>query len=338
MNPKEQSNIQNISCCSLAVFAGLGVYFGIANALGVSRMPALLIGLAITVLMLLLYRFLISKGASGQPARYLALLPLPGVMIIISINYCGIINLWKEMAIVDTPFFYYALIAAALLVLAGLSGDKGLLRACPIICISIIIIALFDTVLILSKAEPSLVFQGVAKPAGQIVQGGAEISVALLAPGVLLLLFLFIQKSQKSDMITGKGLLMGLIFPVVYLIIELIRDLLLFGDLIALDKYPIIRTLKTVYFGVGVSRLEFLGITVLSLGALTAIMLEFIVLSKLTENVFNLNKKYLIPIEVVLILVLSTVFYHFGQNIWVIAEAGAILLLFAYPLILILKK
>lgn len=337
MNLKGKRNIQNISCCSLAIFAGIGVYLGMANTLGVSKMPALLLGLAITIAMLLLYRFLIGKVPSDQAAPYLGLLLLPGILVIISLNYCGMISLWKELAIVDTPFLYYALLAAALLALTAYRGDKGLWRTCPLLCLLIIIIVFFDTIFILTKAEPVLFFEGITKPAGQIVWGSAEIAAALLAPGLLFLLLVFDQK--KNAPFSAKDLGKGLIFPVVYLLVELSRDLLLFGDLIALDRYPIIRTLKTVYFGVGVSRLEFIGITVLSFGALAAIMMEFIVFTRITEKIFKLKKYYLIAIEVTLVIILSAFFYFYrGGLIWIIAEVAAILLLFTYPVILILKK
>jgi hypothetical protein len=338
MNFNNNTRIQNISCCGLAVFAGLGVYLGVGNALGVSKLSALLIGLGATVGILFLYRFLMSKAGSAAAVPSLKLMPLPGILVIIALNYCGMINLWKEMAIVNTPFLYYALLAAALFVLAGLRGAKGLLGACPIVALIIILIALFDTALIAAKAEPALFLEGIAKPAAQIAQGGAEITVALLAPGLLFLMLVFDQNNLKGQSFSGKDLAKGLILPVAYLLIELSRDLLLFGDLIALDKYPIIRTLKTVYFGVGVSRLEFLGITVLSFGALTAIMLEFIVLTKFTENIFHFNKKYLVGILAVLVVALSMVFYYSGQLVWVIAEAAAIILLLTYPLIMVAKR
>ena len=66
MNFKDSTNLQKISSCGISLFGGLGIYLAAANHLGIARLPALLIALAATFILLFVYRLLL-KSASNSP-------------------------------------------------------------------------------------------------------------------------------------------------------------------------------------------------------------------------------------------------------------------------------
>jgi hypothetical protein len=288
MNNQGIAGIQDLSCCGLSVIAGMGVYLGLANQLGISKLPALLGATLLTVVLLFLYRLLLTK-TKPQAGPALLILQLLAAAIIISLNMSGVIRLWAAFELSRTPSLVYALLASSLLALVAWRGEKAVLRAGPLVCLLLIVAIIFDTVFIAPKINPAYLWQYPLKPASDILAGGAEITVALLAPSMLFLLcfFLHLSKGGVQAVFPWQGLAKGLIFPLAYLIIELLRELMVFGDLIALDQYPILRTLKAVYFGVGVSRLEFLEIIALCSAILTGIMLEFTVMLQLTQRLLG---------------------------------------------------
>ena len=161
MNFKDSTNLQKISSCGISLFGGLGIYLAAANHLGIARLPALLIALAATFILLFVYRLLLKSASNSPEGSWIYLLPAVAIVFIISINYSGLINLWRDMAVNETPFIIYSLLAASLLLLAGWKGERALWRACPIICAIVIAAIIFDTIFVLPKADPALLLSKV---------------------------------------------------------------------------------------------------------------------------------------------------------------------------------
>ncbi len=341
MNFKDSTNIQKISSCGISLFGGLGVYLAAANQLGVARLPALLIALAATFILLFVYRLMLKRAARASAGRWVYLLPLVAIVVIISINYSGLINLWRDMAVNETPFIIYSLLAASLLLFAGWKGERAVWRACPIICAIVIIAIVFDTIFVLQKADPALLISEMEHPLGDILWGGGEMALFLLAPVMIFCCGVYLSPRQE-EILPARYLAKSLIFPAVYLLIELLRNLFLFGELIALDQYPILRALKSVDFGVGVSRLEFLGVTALSSGIIIALLLEFTVLVQLSQKTFayqEKGRKISTVILTALVVALSSLAYLYGTEASLaIIPLAAIGILFLYPLIVLIKN
>lgn len=376
-NNPGKGHIQDLSCCGLAIIAGMGVYLGLANHLGVSKLPALLGSLALIVPVLFLYRLLLTKAAR-QAGRLLLALQLLAAAVIIALNISGVIHLWAAFELSQTPFLVYVLLTSVLLALVAWRGERAVLRSGPLVCLILITAIIFDTVFIAPKINVAYLWQYPWKAAGDIAAGGAEITVALLAPGMLFLLCYFLHRGQGGGepVFPRRSLARGLIFPLLYLILELLREIMVFGDLTALDDYPILRTLKSVYFGIGVSRLEFLEIMALCSAIFIGIMLEFTVMLKLTERILaggqgkknrganpataedksagqaesgkesggggggsDARQKWLLAGQIILIILICLLMNAFwGSKVWLLAEAAAILVLLAYPLCTLAKK
>lgn len=342
MNFKDSTNLQKISSCGISLFGGLGIYLAAANHLGIARLPALLIALTATFILLFVYRLLLKSAANWPENSWIYLLPALAIVFIISINYSGLINLWRDMAVNETPFIIYSLLAASLLLLAGWKGERALWRACPIICAIVIAAIIFDTIFVLPKADPALLLSKVDHSFNEVLLGGGEMAIFLLAPLLIFCIGIYLDESHSENRFPGRYLAIGLIFPAIYLLVELLRNLLLFGDLITLDQYPILRALKSVDFGVGVSRLEFLGVTALSAGLIIALMLEFAILVRISQKVFayqEKGRKISVVVLTALIVVLSSIAYLYGtEKSFCIIGMAAVVVLFAYPLIMMIKN
>ncbi len=334
MSSKHSLTLQNICNCSLSLLAGMGIYLATANHLGISRIFALLLGLALTALTMFLFRANLGKSRQQSACGSLLILPLLAVLLVVAINYGGVIRIWQTLTGTATPFYIYSLITASLLVLSGYKGEQSILRAGPLVVLLIILAVVFDTIFIVPKAQPQLLLHSGIKATADILSGAVQIMLPLTASGLIYVFWYYFCRKGGEPLLQKGDLGRAMLFPMLYLVIAQLRDVLLSGDLIALDSYPILRTLKSVDFGVGISRLEFLGIMALSGGILIAIMLEFIVLLRISERLLPLKKISSLIIYTAVVLLLSTGAYFLFTHqavYWLIGLA--IVLFFAYALI-----
>jgi hypothetical protein len=199
MNNDFDSKIEKLCGCGLSIFAGFGIYLATANELGTSKIFALALALLMMGAVLLSYRIIVVKAAKDAATPYLGLIVALAIMIIVALNYFGLLNLWKALNVYERPFYLYAIAAAPLLFVSAWWGRRAVLRSGPIIVIAIILAIVFDTIFIIPKVEPFLLFGAPLKPFGEIFSGSIYILLALLGPALIFLLCVFVQSDKANQ-------------------------------------------------------------------------------------------------------------------------------------------
>lgn len=145
-----------------------------------------------------------------------------------------------------------ALLAAAVLAMA--CGSEALLRAAPAVLLLLLPLAALDSLLLL----PDYQLTGLAAVRTAVDWHSAALTLPqLLLPLPLLLCWLWRRRPTRSNCRWLSG---GLAAGFIYLGLSLLRDRLLWGDLAAQDRFPVLRSLKSIELGVGLSRVEFLAV------------------------------------------------------------------------------
>lgn len=342
MNGKASRKIQKISSCGISLFAGFGVYLAAANDLGVARLPALLVAAAAAAVLAAIYWLLLRRAAPLPDLSWWYLLPAVAVLLIVSVNYSGLISLWRDMAVNETPFPVYSLLAASLLLLAGWRGEQAVNRACPVVAAVVIAAIIIDTLLVLPKADPQLLAAAAEHSPQQLLRGGGEMALFLLAPAAVFAYGAENLTAADRKPLSLRFCLTAWGLTLLYLLLEQVRNLLLFGELIALDQYPLLRTLKSVDFGVGISRLEFLGVSALSAGILIALMLEFAVLvgicRRLNGKIAAARRAVPLVLTASVLGVSSLIYCCATQTGLVIIVLAALALLLAAPMLRLVAR
>ena len=271
MGRKRDMNIQQGTGAAASLLAGCALCAGSANEAGLAKLPALLLAAAACAALLLLYRLALRRPGHDYHVCAWDTLTCAGLLILIAWFIFGVISLWAEVMSMDNCFWLYALLPLFLLLLAAAVGEKAVMRCAPILCLFMLAVLAADSIFLVSHIDVTAFAWRFPVRSTAFWRDAGMLFLCLFAPGSVWLLCRLLFPAPGC----GRAQTAGLAAAAVYLVLQLLRDLLLFGDLIAFDAYPMLRTLRSVDTGVGVSRLEFFGLIALSMIACLGIMLAF---------------------------------------------------------------
>ena len=315
---------QQGTSAALWFLAGSAVYLGCGNELGLAKLPALLIALVGVFVLLKAYRSFLKPGISYCVPG--VLLCLSGGLIIIGWLYCGILELWLAATGYTAYFWLYAALPLILFPLVALRGKISVMRCGPLLCFLLLITVLLDTVFSISRMDISLLIDWKAKQDMGFGFSLLQIFLCFAAPGVLMV---WENAGKKDEQVIPAAYRGGIWAAAGYLVLQLLRDLLLFGDMISLDKYPVLRTLRSVDIGVGISRLEFFGLIFLGMVVLAGIMLCFHTVNRTASALCGKKQWLPVLIQTAAVYLLSLAFHAMqgGRLPEILGGAGCILVL-----------
>lgn len=174
----------------------------------------------------------------------------------------GLIALWRQWALPQTPLPILALSAAAVAVFGGSRGSKPVLRLGLPVLFVVSFFYIMDTALLvpeMSRHRLSLIY------------GGFDAAFFLKLLGAMLLplpaaLLLPNGGAKGIRSCFRCGAAAGL----AYLLLSAIRSVLLLGPLAVMEPYPLLRSLMLVYVGPSLNRMECWGLMALSAAMLTS--------------------------------------------------------------------
>lgn len=176
----------------------------------------------------------------------------------------GMIALWRQWALRQTPLLVLALISASVAVYGGSRGRKPVLRLGLPVLLVVSFFYVIDTALLvpeMSRYRLSLIY------------GSFDAAFFLKLLGVLLLPLpasLLLQGGETKR--TRSCFRCGAAAGLVYLLLSALRSVLLLGPLTILEPYPLLRSLMLVYVGPSLNRMECWGLMALSAAMLTSAM------------------------------------------------------------------
>ena len=323
MDFERNMGIQQGAGAAVAFLAAETVFMTAANELGMLKLPVLAGALAFAAGMLTLYDAALKRlPAADHRSRWNAL-TASGMLLLTGWFYWGIAELWHEIMGEGFVFPLYTLLPLSLLLFAGYRGEKAVMRCAPLLCFLVLLAVVFDTLFLSSHIEATVPSWVIAEN-GEVLKGMAELSLCLLAPGAI---FLSCRRDLGRQRFKAAGV-RGMAAAAGYMVLQTIRDLLLFGDLTALEEYPILRTLKSVELGVGVSRLEFFGLCVLSMAVFAGIMLGFAGLCRLAKDFIGKESRIIPGFFAICIYCECLLLPMAGKGMaYIIAAIGLVLLL-----------
>ena len=175
----------------------------------------------------------------------------------------GFISLWQQWALPNTSSLVLAASAALLSVYGGCRGVRPALRLCLPVGLAVLVLFLLDTALLVPEMSPARL--GVAD-AGFDVFAFLELTAAMLLSMPASFILLDEKKENLSYRLIGINIGLG------YLLINVLRSVMVLGQLTVFEPYPLLRSLMLVYIGPGLGRMEAGGLMALSAAMLAAVM------------------------------------------------------------------
>ena len=245
------------------VMGGVSLFATVGNQLGHHIWLATLADCLISVgVYLLLAHWLDGAAAqrvgSSGPGRLVAGLGLLYALVVTAAITASAIELWQAWTVSDLPFMFSALLMILAMAYGGIRlGHNVPARLSVITVFLLLAMAIIDTLLLvpgmrLYRLQPLATVDFSQLAVVGLMQAG------ILFGGLPLLMFM-LPRAESADK-AKQGLRRGLAIGLGYMLLMEIRNVLLLGDLLTLERYPLLRALKMVEAGIGWSRLEYFGI------------------------------------------------------------------------------
>lgn len=259
-----QAQITSLTACT--IWGGLSLFAAVGNQLGHHIwLATLVVCLAGIAAYLLLARWLQSSAAQrlggAGPGRLASALGLLYALLVTAVIIASAVELWQAWTVADLPFIVCALLLMLAMGYGGIAQDRLVpARLSALTVFMLLVMAAVDTLLLLPGMRLSRL-QPLATVDFSTLAVVSALQFAVLLAGMPLLMFLLPQAKTVDG--AKKGLRRGLALGLGYALLMEIRNVLLLGDLLTLERYPLIRALKMVEAGIGWSRLEYFGILAL---------------------------------------------------------------------------
>ena len=226
------------------------------------------------------------EGKEGFLQKTVALyLSLYGLLLT-GVFLFGAISFWTAWAMPRTPFWFYALTLALLSSYGAFRGTQAVLRMGVLVFFLLLAMAILDTLFLVPQMEWQWIVADFSTKMPALWQeNSAKIALFLLLP--LPLLLLLFRKAPKKR----KKLFLGAAVCGLYLLLVAARNVLLLGNLIPLDRYPILRTMKMIELGMGLSRMEYLGLFSLMAAILFGSMIILSLADRSLRKALPLSKR-----------------------------------------------
>lgn len=257
--------LSGVALCLLV--APVGLSLGLGNSLGRS---VLLLWLAALVLSGLVYLLLPFRMAANPPGRLRAGAELVYLLAMGGLFLAALVRLWLDWTQSAIPFAVYAALLALLLAYAAHLGLRAVWRLSVLIAAVLLVMTVADSLLLTPQMRLSRL-SGVVMPSfDDLWRPGCLLLALLLWP--LPLLPALRRQADIADQAARRGLHRGVGLAGLWFLLAVSRNLLVLGELMQLDRYPLLRVLKMVEVGVGLSRLEYFGLLALTAAAAVGLM------------------------------------------------------------------
>ena len=176
----------------------------------------------------------------------------------------GLLSLWKQWALADTPLLLLAAVASSVAVYGAQRGVRPVLRLCLPVALVAVISFIIDTALLvpeMSLERLHLEYKCFDAPLFFKLLG----SMLLPLPASLLLI-------NNDVKLTFPYHIAGALLGILYLAASAIRSVLLLGPLTVLEPFPLLDSLTLVYMGPALSRMDAWGLMALSAAMIASAM------------------------------------------------------------------
>ena len=262
----DKETLQCIGLNAVMLMGGYGVCGRIIAKDVASYILIWLAGIAIVVLIWVLYTFLPSPKISLDESKTVFPIFAAAYMLTAAGLYLnGFIMLWQQWALPNTSRLLLSASAALVTVYGGSRGIRPVLRLCLPVGFALLVLFLLDTALLLPEMTIDRI--RMANDAVFDIKAFLWLTLSLLLPIPAMII---VQNPKKYE--HRSYCLCGVLIGLVYLLLSVLRSVMVLGPLTVLEPYPLLRALMLVYAGPGLGRMEAGGIMALSAAMLAAAM------------------------------------------------------------------
>ena len=214
------------------------------------------------------------------------------------------ISLWTDWAMENTPFWAFAVLLSVAVGYGSYCGKKAVLRLSVLSLFVLLLIAVIDTLMLLPDIQLDRLRGFPNEMTASLLPASFKVAALLLLPLPAVFILL-----NDADFIRGnhKSIGLGVALLVLWLVIAAVRSVLLLGVLIQLDGYPMISSLMEADAGIGLVRLEYLGVlammNIIIVGAMGILCAVKICLNKICPSFINGWKNIFLPAAVFLLMI-----------------------------------
>ena len=175
----------------------------------------------------------------------------------------GLLSLWKQWALTDTPLLLLAAAASSVAVYGAQRGVRPVLRLCLPVALLAVISFIIDTALLLPEMSLERLHLEYSFDAPLFFKLLGTMLLPL--PASLLLI-------NNEVKLTFPYHIAGALLGILYLAASAVRSVLLLGPLTVLEPFPLLDSLTLVYMGPALSRMDAWGLMALSAAMIASSM------------------------------------------------------------------
>ncbi|MEG1500621.1 MAG: GerAB/ArcD/ProY family transporter, partial [Clostridiales bacterium] len=320
------SSLQGILLIALISWGGLIPFFSIGQSLGRNIWVAYLLNFG----MGLIYFFFLKEIAKAYPHSTLTAINQEVfgkkwgqvVNIIFLLQFISALSyyimsgiyFWTSLQVHSMPIYVMGILIVILLIFAGKMGLEVIARSSLFISLFITIMAFGDTILVAEEMD----FARFLPIADISWSGTMEAALNYFTCQFILmpLIFMFIpfiadiNKKKAQPKQSAKIIFWGIFIPSIYLLLNIIRNVTLFGDSIFIEYYPTVQALRMVEWNTAVIRLETIGFLAIISISLSFLMLLFYCSCRIAADICQKrdHRKMLWPLGIISLLLLAIIY------------------------------
>lgn len=244
-----------LTVCLQVAFSGLidTIDYGLGRYMFIPRIIALVLSLCIY---LALINCIKHKTDLHVIMRIVFTVYSAGIALLIAFIAA---KMWVAWSLSAYSVFLFAGALTALAIYGASRGKAAVARLSVLITVMLLVVFILDSLLLIPQMSVSRLTGSfpVSSLAPRIVEYAVLDLLVLLLP---LPLLIYLQMINANIDEAKQGVRRGIVVSSVYYLVQSLRSVLLLGDLIRINDFPLLRALKMVEFGIGLSNVEFIGI------------------------------------------------------------------------------
>lgn len=255
------------SCLVICILIGICISidsFGIA--LGTVDWIPRLISAAIAVTVFLIVNHYCSFRSCDRFNPIISMIIVILALLLAIVLSCGASRLWVSWTLSDLPQAWFIAAFLIVAIYGAYCGRSAILRLSVLVSLFTLVIFVIDTILLTKEINPARMAYHLN---GSIVDYTVLYLLFFLLP---LPLIIRIRNSSPDPVASQRGVCRGIVIAFSYFVLITLRSVLLLGNLITLSELPLLRVLKMIELGVGLSNVEFIGIIALAMAICVSIM------------------------------------------------------------------
>lgn len=168
-------------------------------------------------------------------------------------------KMWVAWSLSAYSIFLFAGALTVLSIYGTSCGKAAVARLSVLITMMLLAVFVIDSLLLIPQMSASRLTGNfsIFSQIPQIIEYAMLDFLVLLLP---LPLLIYLQMTNVNIDEAKHGVRWGIAISSVYYLVQSLRSVLLLGELICINDFPLLRTLKMVEFGIGLSNVEFIGI------------------------------------------------------------------------------